>query len=182
MKSLDALFPALLCTMLLLPALAAPAAAQTVPPSEAMQKLDFMVGEWEGEGWMQMGPGEPSTFQIHERVQSKAGGHVLLIEGHGTEQRAGYDEPVTVHEALAVLSYDAEQARYLLRSFTAQGRYVDADVEVGEGQVIWSFAVPQGRVRYTMTHAADRWKEIGEFSADGQAWQQFLEMNLTRKD
>ncbi len=177
----DTLLRASLCAMLLL-GLTVSVAAQTVPPSEAMQKLDFMVGEWEGEGWMRRGPGEPSMVQVHERIQPKAGGHVLLIEGHGTEQRAGYDEPVTVHDALAVLSYDAQQGRYLLRSFTAEGRYVDADVEMGDEQFVWSFDVPQGHVRYTMTYEEGRWNEIGAFSADSQTWQQFMEMNLTRKD
>ena len=47
-----------------------PAAAQR----EAMKKLDFLVGEWKGEGWMEFAPGQRRTFRGTEVVQSKLDG------------------------------------------------------------------------------------------------------------
>src|SRR5437867_1497174 len=47
----------------------APAAQQ-----EAMKKLDFLVGQWKGEGWMEFAPGQRRTFKGTEVVQRKLEG------------------------------------------------------------------------------------------------------------
>jgi hypothetical protein len=51
--------------------------------NEEMRKLDWMAGDWKGEAVVRMGPGEPQRIQQTERIQSKLGGKVLLIEGQG---------------------------------------------------------------------------------------------------
>ncbi len=45
-----------------------------------MQRLAFMAGKWQGEGWMESG-GERHAFRGGEVVQEKLGGLALLIEG-----------------------------------------------------------------------------------------------------
>jgi hypothetical protein len=163
----------------------ATAAAAAKPPAEtvgeAMAKVGFLLGRWEGEGTMRRGPGEPQTSQVTERVSSKLGGQVVVLEGLGTVPGAAGAPPKVVHEAYGVLSYDAQNAEYLLRAITGEGRTVDADVEVGDRRLVWSFAVPGGRVRYTLTlDEAGRWQERGEHSRDGATWSQFFEMSLRR--
>jgi hypothetical protein len=46
----------------------------------AMKKLSFLVGEWHGESWSQMGPHKRTSKGI-EVVQSKLGGLLLVIDG-----------------------------------------------------------------------------------------------------
>src|SRR5215216_3825309 len=101
------------------------AAAQGPKPSpahmEAMKRLDFLVGEWQGEGWNEMVPGQRRTSPINEMVQSKLGGSVLLVEGLGKVKVPGKDEEVVVHNALGVLSYDENAKLYRMRSYLAGG-------------------------------------------------------------
>ena len=54
-----------------------------------MKKLDFLVGEWKGEGWMEFVPGQRRTFRGTEVVQSKLGGLLVTIEGLFRGQAGG---------------------------------------------------------------------------------------------
>ena len=49
-----------------------------------MKKVQWLVGKWEGEGWMMFGPEEKHTFSQIETVTSKLNGLLLAIEGLGT--------------------------------------------------------------------------------------------------
>ena len=155
----------------------APAAQQ-----EAMKKLDFLVGQWKGEGWMEFAPGQRRTFKGTEVVQRKLDGLLLAIEGLHRGQVGGKGEEVVVHNAFGLVSYDDKAKRYRLQAFTSRGNYEDAEAKVSEGQLVWGMKVPQfGEVRYTVKlDDKGRWFEIGEVSRDGKTWQQFFEMTLQR--
>ncbi len=66
----------------------------------------------------------------------------------------------------------------------AAGRGVlQPQVEVAAGRLTWSFDLPGGRrVRYTARlDEQGRWTETGETSTDGQTWQPFMGMALSRR-
>jgi hypothetical protein len=158
-----------------------PAMESQESAADAMARVRFLLGRWEGEGQMRMGPGEPRESHVTEKVYEKLNGRLLVLEGHGTVPGAEGDPPVTVHEAFGLLAWDAAAGEYLLRAFRGDGQFVDADVEVGDGTLIWSFASPRGLVRYTLqVDDQGRWREIGEFSRNGSEWSQFFEMTLRR--
>jgi hypothetical protein len=148
---------------------------------EAMKKLSFLVGEWKGEGWNEMIPGQRRTSPINETVQSKLGGMVLLVEGLGKVKHPGKDEEVVVHNALGVLSYDENAKLYRMRSFLANGQTVDAEAMFTDGGFQWAFKVQNLGIRYTvrLTEKGE-WHEIGEMSQDGKSWRRFHEMTLQR--
>jgi hypothetical protein len=154
---------------------AAPAAQRA-----AMKKLDFLVGQWKGEGWVEFGPGQKRTFQGTEVVDRKLDGLLLAVEGLH-RGRVG-DKEVVVHNAFALVSYDDKAGRYRFQAFTGRGNYEDAEAKVSEGQLVWGMKVPQfGEVRYTIKlDDKGRWFETGEVSRDGKTWQQFFEMTLRR--
>ena len=154
----------------------APAAAQR----DAMKKLDFLVGDWKGEGWMEFAPGQRRTFKGTEVVQSKLDGLLLTIEGLHRGQVSGKAEEVTVHNAFTVVSYDDKAKRYRFQAYTARGNYEDAEAKVADGQLVWRMKVPQfGEVRYTIKRDDKaRWFEVGEVSQDGKEWRKFFEMTL----
>jgi hypothetical protein len=159
--------------------------AAAVSPAEAtaaaMAKVHFLLGRWEGEGSMRRGPGDPQRSQVIELATAKLGGRVVVLEGLGTAPGAAGEAPRVVHEAYGVLSYDAVKGAYLLRAITGEGHSVDADVEVGERRIVWSFATPHGRVRYTLAlDEQGRWVERGEHSRDGASWSPFFDMTLRR--
>ena len=80
------------------------ASAQEPNTAEAkkveMKKLDKMIGQWKGSGWIQQGP-KRETFTGTENVQRKIDGLALLIEGQFTNP-----EGKVIHETLAAMSFD----------------------------------------------------------------------------
>ena len=145
--------------------------------NEEMRKLDWLVGEWKGEAVVRMGPGEPVRVQQVERVQSKLGGKVLLIEGQGTE------DGKIVHDALAVISWDEAKKTHRFSTYLFNRPSAETTLEVtGPNSAVWGLDTPQGRMRYTMRLTEKgEWHEIGEFTRDGGAtWVQFIDMRLTK--
>jgi len=143
-----------------------------------MAKLDFLAGKWRGQGWITTGPGEPHRFNQSKDVQFKQDGTLLLIEGLGKE--VGADR--VVHEALAVVSYDAAKPGYRFRAFSGPGRYVEAEARVGDKSLQWGYANGPANVRFLIVlDDKGRWHETGEVSMDGKTWRKFFEMTLDRE-
>jgi len=147
---------------------------------EEMKKLDYMVGQWQGTGWISRGAGR-QTFAGTETVQRKLGGVALLVEGNFKGKLPGAAQDTTVHETLAVISYDDKAKRYRFQTYLATGSTGDHELAITEDGWQWGMQTPRGNVRYTfkLTEKGE-WFEIGEFSQDGTSWQKFFEMTLQR--
>lgn len=163
-------------------------AGQTQPPADAsaaiiekMKALSFLVGEWEGEGWMQMGPQERKTVKATEKVVVKLSGRALLVEGLSQTQVAAGGAVEPVHEAIGIITWDPKKSQYSMRTITAKAGAVDPKLEVGDKALVWSFETAGGSIRYTAKlNEKGQWFEIGEFSRDGKEWNKFFEMTLTK--
>lgn len=144
----------------------------------AMKKLSFMLGTWQGNAQLKMGPEAVSSNGI-ETVTAMLDGTVFLIEGKFADATAGKK----VHHALAILSYDPRKQQYKMQSHLSDGRSGDYVVEIlGEGQIRWTMdSVPGVEIRYTLTYAQGKWKEVGEMKRGNADWFPFFEMNLTRQ-
>jgi len=143
--------------------------------AEAMDRLSFMVGTWEGTGYYQQGRSERSTFDIHETIEPKLGGLVYLVEGLGTHK----GDPV--HNALALISWDITEGTYVFESHTFDGRTARASGTVEGSTFTWGFDVPGGgNIQYTMEFDEETWHETGKYSPDGDVWYPFMEMNLEK--
>jgi hypothetical protein len=155
-----------------------PPTAKAVQRAE-MKKLDWLVGQWKGTGWMQMGPKGRREFTIIETVQGKLDGLVLVVEGQGTSKEDGS----SVHTALAFVSYDEQAKTFRWRAFTAEGRATDTEAKVGADTLEWGLEIGQrGRMRYTIKlNQKGEWFEVGEMTQDGRTWQKFFEMTLGRE-
>lgn len=147
---------------------------------EAMKKLDYWVGEWKGTGWFQAGPGGKHETAITETIRMKLGGLALLAEGQG--RTAGADgAQVTTHDALGIICWDPETRRYRFVYYRAGDKLGEAELKLIEGGLQWERRVDKGTVRFTANIDAERWYEVGEFSADGKTWRKFMEMTLHRQ-
>ncbi|MBP6821054.1 MAG: hypothetical protein KA368_05900 [Acidobacteria bacterium] len=171
----------LLCALLIPVA----ALAQSAGTSSAadMKKLDFMIGDWKGEGWIEMGPGGRKNFKQSESIQSKLNGTVAIIEGLGKSKLPDSGQEVVVHQALAVISFDSAAKKFQFRAFRADGKTIDAEMTASDQSLIWGFKDPQRNVeiKYTIKLTdAGQWNEVGEFSMDGKTWRKFFEMTLER--
>jgi hypothetical protein len=150
--------------------------------ADEMKKLDFLAGEWKGEGWLQRGPAPRESVLQREVVTPRAGGQVLLVEGTGRAKLEGGAAGDVVHDAIGFISWDPEKKQYRFVAHTAASGSVETTMDVGDRKAVWGFDTPQGgRVRYTI-RLTDKgeWNEIGEFSRDGEKWMQFFEMTLTK--
>lgn len=171
----------LLCA-LLIPVAALAQSAGTSSAAE-MKKLDFLVGDWKGEGWIEMGPGGRSTFKQTESVQSKLNGTVVLIEGLGKGKVASTGQEGVIHNALAIISFDSRAKKFQFRAFRADGNFIDADMTAEANGLVWGFRDSQRNIeiKYTIKLTdAGQWNEVGEFSMDGKTWRKFFEMTLQR--
>ena len=150
--------------------------------ADEMGQLDFLIGEWKGEAWMQRGPGKPEYFVQTEKVTPKAGGKALLVEGLGRKKLEDGTAGDVVHDAVALISWDKVKKTYRFDAHVAQQESVDTAIEVtAPNTAVWGFDTPQGKVRYTirLTEKGE-WNEVGEFSRDGTNWMKFFEMTLTK--
>ncbi len=149
----------------------------------AMKKLDFLFGQWKGEGWMEFIPGQRRPFKGTENVQWKLDSILLVIDGLHRGEVGGKPDVVVQH-AFAIVSYDDKAKRYRFQGFTTRGNHEDTEAKVSDGQLIWGMKIAQfGDVRYTIKlDDKGRWFEIGEVSSDGGEWRKFFEMTLERTD
>lgn len=174
--------PLLWLTLVALGALAAAAAGQAEAPEpespDRMAPLADMVGTWEGEGWVRRGAQEPSRFDSREVVESLLGGEALLIEGTHRDRETGE----VGHHAVALLSWDPDAGSYRFASHVAGRGPGDFDGHMDDDVFVWGGPIGPGQVRYRITIEGDTWQETGEFSRDGEAWNQFFEMTLERRE
>jgi hypothetical protein len=148
---------------------------------EEMKKLNFLVGEWKGEGWTEFVPGQRRTAIATEKGQTKLGGTILVLEGMGKAKVPGKQEEVVVHNAMGILSYDSNAKIYRVRSYLANGHWIDAEGKFTDKGFQWAFQVQGMSMRYTVKlNEKGEWFEFGEMSQDGKTWRQFHEMTLQR--
>jgi hypothetical protein len=158
--------------------LSAQAPPTSAKPAQEMKKLDFLVGNWEGEGWMDVN-GQRASFTSNEKVQSKLDGTILTIEGLHKSKAAGKEEPRIVHNALAVISYDEPANGYRFSSYLADGRAGVYKGSVQDGTFIWLLEIPRGKMQYKIQlNEKGEWSEVGEYSPDGTSWRKIFEMTL----
>lgn len=143
----------------------------------AIAKLDFMVGEWAGEGSM-LTPGGRFEFRQTESVRTNLDGAILLIDGRGYAQAAPPDA-APVFSAFAVISFDEAKGAFAFRSY-ASGHYGDFAARLAEdGAFEWTAPT----MRYVLRiDDKGRWVETGERRNEKGEWTPFFEMTLTKSD
>lgn len=164
------------------PPASSPAQPSGPPPAAAaIEQAAFLLGRWEGTGWIRMGP-QRATFRQQETVRVAAGGTVLVVDGVGRSTDAGQNERL-VHQAFGVLSWDAERKAYRWRAYRADGGELETTPEISADKFVWGFDGPNGvKIRFTITKTpAGEWFEIGELTRPGTTEPvQFFEMTLKR--
>jgi len=141
-----------------------------------MHACGFLVGRWSGEGWASYGPGPRHSFHETESIEAKLEGLLLLIQGHGTDEGGK-----TVHDALAIMSYDPQDKHYHFRAYEQMGRSVDSVAQCHNNTMTWSLAAGPTTIRYTISlNAKGQWHEIGTAIIPNAPEQQIFEMTLDK--
>ena len=82
----------------------------------AMKKFGWIVGEWEGMAWSQMGPDRRDTVVMHEIIEFDLDQTIVDVEGIGKDPAGNI-----VHHARAVLSYNTQTEKYQWHSWRIPG-------------------------------------------------------------
>jgi hypothetical protein len=173
MRARDA--PIELMKILSLLLLLAPVALAAPPEMDA---VSWLVGEWEGEGWTMTGPNERHEFRGTEKVESRLGGQVLVVEGRHFAKQAP-ERPV--HSALALISFDGIRKQYRFQAHATGRPALDATAKLEQGVFIWTMETPGGVIRYRIRRTENgEWHESGERSAGPDRWFPFFEMKMKR--
>ncbi len=151
--------------------------------SEAMKKMYWWIGEWNGTAISRMGQGRTDTVSMHESIKSNLGGTILVIEGIGHRVRNNMATDEIVHHAFGVLSYDEKAGKFRWQAWRIPyGVYTEYAPEVSENEFRWGMDVPHGKMRYVgKLESNGEWHEVGEYSSDEQSWFGVFEMRLTRE-
>lgn len=164
------------CAALITTLVATPVLAQPAERAAAMRKLDLWVGSWKGTGWSLSPTGTREEFELAETVQRRAGGTVLMVEGHGATKAR-----VPTHDGIVLVSYDDRERRYRWTGHDFANGATDAVVTILDAGLQWTTnRADAGMARFTIHFDEHVWRETGEFSADGKAWTQFMEVVLNR--
>ncbi len=151
-----------------------------IKPTE-MKKFDWMIGKWQGDGWMEFGPNQRRTSKVSETVYRKAGGHVVVFEGLGKARVSDGGPEVVVHDAFGVVWFDRKTKKYRINAYKANGQLAETEVKMLDGAMQWGFKGPYGNVRFTIEqNDAGQWTEIGEMERGEAGWHKFFEMKLNR--
>jgi hypothetical protein len=149
--------------------------------SITLSKLDYMIGEWEGTGWMMTRNGKENT-EIREKAEYKLEKDIMVVEGLGTKTDSITKEVKAVHDAFGIIYFDSKSKSLMINAYK-KGESIQSEIVFIEEKIFqWNMDVPnQGKVRFTVDfRTKNKWIEIGEFSRDGENWMKFLEMNLSK--
>jgi hypothetical protein len=134
---------------------------------EQVQKLDFLVGEWKGKGWLYRLRDQKSEISQSTKVKIEPDGSALRIKDSKKFREANLlGAPVNFPET--IITYDEEAKLYRLRSTSSKGRGNLFEVKLIAPRTFqWVFQTPDGSVRNTI-----------EVTEDGQ-WHETLELLLS---
>ena len=145
-------------------------ATDTISKSE-ISKLDFLIGNWEGNGWIMGRDRTKSEFVQSEKIQFKLDSTVILIEG------LGKSNGIITHNAMAIISFNKEDSNYIFQSYVQNGQKGEFKGELVDGKFYWYL---NENMRYIIwINENEQWYETGEFNREGK-WYQFFEMTLDR--
>lgn len=149
-----------------------------IAQKEALKKLSFMVGTWDGDGWVEMA-GHKSTFQGTETILEKCEGALLSLEGNHYVM-AG-DRKIPIHNAFGFIRFDDKTGKYYMRSHLANGLEMEYEFTPKADGYVWSQTSPSwGDVTYTAVFKDGDWLEYGETSKDGKV-SRVYEMHMKRR-
>ncbi|HKJ00962.1 MAG TPA: hypothetical protein VJ997_00870 [Longimicrobiales bacterium] len=144
----------------------------------AMERLDFLVGGWEGDGWLLQRDGRHGIRQS-EVVRYELGGTILVIEGTA-RQRAGDRVGDVIFNAFAVVSWNPDSG-FQMRSYLWNGLEDTRPLEVGQGSFSWGQGSPGGPVEYHMELTAEgAWHEVGTMTRPDGASMDIVDFRLAR--
>ncbi|WP_091771344.1 hypothetical protein [Maricaulis salignorans] len=157
-----------------------PALAQD-RPGRPGESLAWMIGHWEGSGWMIDRERQRQTFDVFEEARLGSGGEAVILFGEGFTPAGAGRAGEPGHNATGLISRTADG--YEMRSVTIEGHSQDVAMTITETGFSWSLSLgPHGRLDYEASHENGVWEETGAYCSPEGACQPNFYMRLERVD
>ena len=101
--------------------------------------LEFLAGNWVGQGWVALPDGSRETFDVFERVEVTAGGHVVLVRGEGFAPAGAGRGGQPVHDAVGMISLTSDG--YEMYAATQRGGPQAYDMRIEDNGFVWWMAL-----------------------------------------
>lgn len=96
----------------------------------ALAKMDFLVGEWEGEGWGRDASGERSRFWVREVFRYRGDHDLMDMEGRFGDILADGTRAGEKEYGLGLLTFDREASTYRMWHYSNDGTAFAVAMEV----------------------------------------------------
>jgi hypothetical protein len=154
-------------------------AQDTTQMSRATDEMAYLVGEWEGSGWVYDRTGTRNTFDLFESVQVGADGYALIVLGEGFSPEGQGRNGRSTHNAAGFIN--STPSGYVMRAVTGEGRSQDVALELTETGFDWQLDIgPAGHIRYSTSVQNNIWTEDGYFCPTGGECRQTFHVRLER--
>lgn len=165
-----------------LPVVVSGQASLTVSP-EPMRKLDFLVGEWKGKGWVYSLKEKKYEISQSIQVKSDSGGSLLRIKDAKNYKDSGFSVGLVSVMGIpkCTISYDEQAKLYRWRPDAAKGRGNPFEVKFLEPrtlQLITHTSDGMGRTTIKVTEDGE-WHETFELLVS-EGWFKFQETFLKK--
>ena len=144
----------------------------------AMKKLNFLVGDWSGQGRIFRSATEVIEIVQTEHAEYKLDGLLLVIEGVSRAKSDGHP----VLQALGIASYDDHAGTYHMRAFN-DGRWLETDVKLADAGKGLSWGFNLGEIKTSSQlriNEKGEWTEVHEITIGAQPARKFMELAVTR--
>jgi hypothetical protein len=149
---------------------------------EALKKLSWMIGEWEGVSEIYNVDGSKSVVNMREKAAYNLDSSIIVVNGKGYVKDSVSNTNKMGHDAMAVVSYNAKEKKYRWNAWRNPGGiYTDLEIMAGDRSFEWGMEVPGGKTRFKAhLNEKGQWVETGEFSRNGKDWINFMSMTLDK--
>lgn len=140
--------------------------------------VQFLIGNWAGEGTGQPGSGSGS-FSLLPDLQGK-----VLVRKSFAEYPAANGRPATRHDDLMVIYRHPESGALRAMYYDSEGHVIAYMVKAVEGGVAFVSDSPPDQTRYRLTYltaSKDRTRIKFEIAPPGKDFAQYLEATVRRE-
>ncbi len=141
---------------------------------EQLKKLHYLTGVWKGQGWTLIN-GVKQFFVETETASIRLDGAAFEIQASGV---SSVDRSKKIVNAVALISYDESNSKYLMRLVDGDGSSLDAYLLFSDNHTLeWGL---KDAIRFTIEVNGNTWKETGYKNNSG-TWAKTFEMVLTKQ-
>ena len=141
---------------------------------DQLKKLHFLSGVWKGEGWTLQNEAK-QFFLETETALIRLDGAAFEIQALGFSKT---DNTKKIVNAVALISYDEGNSKYLMRLVDGDGSSLDAYLICTDTYTLeWGL---KDVVKFTIEINGNTWKETG-YKNKSDTWTKTFEMVLTKQ-